>query len=53
MIRTDNGGDSNNDNNSTENTDESDQVASTAVGYDEGQGVPVDGMPVSADPVLG
>ncbi len=32
---------------------ESDQVASTAVGYDEGQGVPVDGMPVSADPVLG
>jgi len=49
----DNGLDPNNDNNSTENTDESDQVASTAVGYDEGQGVPVDGMPVSADPVLG
>ena len=49
----DNGGDSNNDNNSTENTDESGQVASTAVGYDERQGVPVDGMPVSADPVLG
>lgn len=38
---------------STASGSESDQVASTAVGYDEGQGVPVDGMPVSADPVLG
>lgn len=35
------------------NNGESGQVTSTPVGYDQGQdGVPVDGMPVSADPAL-
>ncbi len=35
------------------NNGESGQVSSTPVGYDQGQnGVPVDGMPVSADPAL-
>ncbi|MEO3410966.1 hypothetical protein ABGN28_12110 [Levilactobacillus brevis] len=37
----------------TANNGESGQVTSTPVGYDQGQdGVPVDGMPVSADPAL-